>query len=1357
MTTNKTKKLFPILTMLLLALCLSAFVFCISPTTVHAAETHTHNETEFEPWTATDRLPTSGNYYLTEDVVLEGHSIPETVNLCLNGYDVSIGSALYIENDITLNFYDCQNSGALSLSTEVVGSTVIKLKERSVLNIYGGIIDGLGSNSCIDVPVNGKLNMYGGIIRNGAAYSGGGVFCRGAFTMYGGEIKNNHAKADEQYNVASGGGVFLGVYGNLTMYGGFITNNTAVNNEGYDSLGGGICVEGYTGYNYSEIHLYGGEISGNSADVGGGVYLDRGILYMGEATEVNVTQSPLIKNNTASKNGGGIAGLEGSVYINNALIEGNIATTGRGGGVYVLSKLELTDSTVRNNKSGSGVFSGGISGTTALGGLVTIEGNTTADGENANFPCGSITLLDEGLNTDSRIGINNASLKSVVIEEITLLDADASAYKDVFFSDDELCFVYLAEDNSLRFGYIHRDHVWADTYSRNENEHWYECLCEYEDCQMLTRVSGNQYKKGYGTHDLASCMFCDPNLHYHSVCAEEICTHGGAAHDSSVRYIAITMENYDEILELTTNVFDDKIYTFPSGNYYLAEDITIPVGYYLNTTTGGTVNLCLAGYSLSVNSNSTYTPYAIVVSQSATFTICDCGAERTGKIVSSSMGEIIQVEEQGVLNVYGGTLQLLSSSTTNAYGIYGSVYDAYLNFYRGKISVSSAGHIVAVSFKGGVVAYDIITELASTSSTANVADFNVWAKATNGFTLISDEDYSFNVLELSDTLYTTINLSAHTGTATFNTNPAHGAYICAGKASNVIIANEGWGAAVKTINAKQYVTIVHIAHSGGTATCTEKAICSTCETVYGEFEHTGTKLVNNQNGTHDLVYTCCNAVVTDNITCVATLVDNDCSTAEVCVCGYVIKSAASHDFSGAYLKDENGHWHKCENCAVTDTKENHTPNISSATEQQAKVCTECDYEIEAQLVHSHSYTLEIVDEQYKVSDATCTAIAVYYKSCSCGLAGEQTFENGELADHTGGTANCTDKAVCTVCNQPYGDMLGHDFETGDVYSKDNEVHAKKCNRCNAYDTTEAHEYGNDEICDVCGYDKTVPHSHSYMEEIATEEFKATAATCTSSATYYKSCVCGAHGTETFASGDVNMTSHTGTATEIVSNNNGTHDIKYTCCQSVANDNVDCSGGTATCTNNAVCSVCNTEYGDKNANKHTKDTFVYVNNENGTHTKKNECCGTIVKADETHTYDANDECICGKEKPIESPATYTITVENGTADNGNTSVVVNENGSVTVTANVAPEGKKFKGWSINGTVVSTEQSYTFNATADTTITAVYEDIGNGTDIVFDPVEPDGLSAGAVVAIVLASVVALAGGGFAIYWFIFRKRR
>lgn len=69
-------------------------------------------------------------------------------------------------------------------------------------------------------------------------------------------------------------------------------------------------------------------------------------------------------------------------------------------------------------------------------------------------------------------------------------------------------------------------------------------------------------------------------------------------------------------------------------------------------------------------------------------------------------------------------------------------------------------------------------------------------------------------------------------------------------------------------------------------------------------------------------------------------------------------------------------------------------------------------------------------------------------------------------------------------------------------------------------------------------------------------------------------------------------------------------------------------------------------------------------------------------------------------------THTITVnatEGGTASGDG---AYSDGASVTVSA-VASEGYEFKGWAENGSIVSTEAIYTFNATADRTLTATFE--------------------------------------------------
>lgn len=60
--------------------------------------------------------------------------------------------------------------------------------------------------------------------------------------------------------------------------------------------------------------------------------------------------------------------------------------------------------------------------------------------------------------------------------------------------------------------------------------------------------------------------------------------------------------------------------------------------------------------------------------------------------------------------------------------------------------------------------------------------------------------------------------------------------------------------------------------------------------------------------------------------------------------------------------------------------------------------------------HVHNYDQQVATENYLASAATCQAKAKYYYSCTCGEKGEETFEYGDLGNHTYG-----EDGICTAC------------------------------------------------------------------------------------------------------------------------------------------------------------------------------------------------------------------------------------------------------------------------------------------------------------------------------------------------------
>ena len=68
-----------------------------------------------------------------------------------------------------------------------------------------------------------------------------------------------------------------------------------------------------------------------------------------------------------------------------------------------------------------------------------------------------------------------------------------------------------------------------------------------------------------------------------------------------------------------------------------------------------------------------------------------------------------------------------------------------------------------------------------------------------------------------------------------------------------------------------------------------------------------------------------------------------------------------------------------------------------------------------------------------------------------------------IVNHSGGTATCTEKAICEGCSLPYGNTPpGHDF-TGGTWQTDADHHWKKCSRCDVTDTESPHEWNSGKV------------------------------------------------------------------------------------------------------------------------------------------------------------------------------------------------------------------------------------------------------------------------------------------------------
>lgn len=171
------------------------------------------------------------------------------------------------------------------------------------------------------------------------------------------------------------------------------------------------------------------------------------------------------------------------------------------------------------------------------------------------------------------------------------------------------------------------------------------------------------------------------------------------------------------------------------------------------------------------------------------------------------------------------------------------------------------------------------------------------------------------------------------------------------------------------------------AHSGGTATCQNQAVCSTCNKPYGNL--------------------------------------------------------GSHVPASTWSKDASGHWHACQtpNCNEKLAFTAHTPG-PAATEDAPQLCTVCSYELAPALEHTHVWGAWISngdgthtrtcakDSSHTETNACSGGIATCQSSAVCAVC-NTAYGAKDMTNHTGGT-EVRGSVEATTSTEGY---------TGDTYCK----------------------------------------------------------------------------------------------------------------------------------------------------------------------------------------------------------------------------------------------------------------------------------------------------------------------------------
>ena len=146
--------------------------------------------------------------------------------------------------------------------------------------------------------------------------------------------------------------------------------------------------------------------------------------------------------------------------------------------------------------------------------------------------------------------------------------------------------------------------------------------------------------------------------------------------------------------------------------------------------------------------------------------------------------------------------------------------------------------------------------------------------------------------------------------------------------------------------------------------------------------------------------------------------------------------------------------------------------------------------------HTFDQKLKEVNGVSTLKDkATCTTNAIYYKSCACGqVSTTETFEDKDT--------KLGHEYTKQIKDAKYLKSQGSNCQEHDAYWY-------VCSRCDV-------SAKDDENAQDKYYESAEVGNHVYDQEVESSEYLATPATCMTPARYYKSCICGAKGTEAFA-------------------------------------------------------------------------------------------------------------------------------------------------------------------------------------------------------------------------------------------------
>ena len=152
-------------------------------------------------------------------------------------------------------------------------------------------------------------------------------------------------------------------------------------------------------------------------------------------------------------------------------------------------------------------------------------------------------------------------------------------------------------------------------------------------------------------------------------------------------------------------------------------------------------------------------------------------------------------------------------------------------------------------------------------------------------------------------------------------------------------------------------------------------------------------------------------------------------------------------------------------------------------------------------LHNHIFNQKIKTSETLKSAATCTDDAEYYYSCECGeINRDSTFrDTGSRLGHIGGTATCSQKAICDRCRRTYGEVnpnnhssIVKDLAVEATCGKEGLTEGSHCTDCGTVLKAQKKvsavghtDDDNDGLCDFCNKQMTGGNHCKYCGQVHT--------------------------------------------------------------------------------------------------------------------------------------------------------------------------------------------------------------------------------------------------------------------------------